>query len=292
MGPKGSTQFGWEESDAPLPSGNWPTTAPEVPVAAEPGAEGRDAGRHGDGEGRVRRLGRDGARCGFDMLEIRAAHGYLLSSFITLLTNRRTDEHGGSLENRPRHLLEVPPCDARGLAGRAAASRCAFRPMINGHRGRYAGRRGRDRQAVAGGGRRHLRRVGRPDVEQCLAGLRPHAPDAVLDRIRNETGMATICGNIHEATAVNSIPMAGRADLRAWRVRTSPTSLDAAAAVPRTIATTWLNPYLPGRNQIHRLAERATTMGYFKGGRGGRQRFPPCGGGPGWGYRRGCGSWS
>ena len=47
------------------------------------------------------------ARCGFDMLEIHAAHGYLLSSFITPLTNRRTDDYGGSLENRMRYPLEV-----------------------------------------------------------------------------------------------------------------------------------------------------------------------------------------
>ena len=47
------------------------------------------------------------ARCGFDMLEMHAAHGYLLSSFITPLTNRRTDEYGGSLENRMRYPLEV-----------------------------------------------------------------------------------------------------------------------------------------------------------------------------------------
>ena len=61
-----------------------------------------------------------GAACGFDMLELHCAHGYLLSAFISPLTNRRTDEYGGALENRLRFPLEVFAGDARGVAGGAA----------------------------------------------------------------------------------------------------------------------------------------------------------------------------
>ena len=73
------------------------------------------------------------ARCGFDMLELHAAHGYLLSSFITPLTNRRTDEYGGSA--RKPHALPARgiPCGARRLAGRQAD--------LDAHLGQRLGRR-------------------------------------------------------------------------------------------------------------------------------------------------------
>ena len=61
-----------------------------------------------------------GQRAGFDMLELHCAHGYLLASFISPLTNRRTDEYGGSLENRLRFPLEVFRAHAQGVAGREA----------------------------------------------------------------------------------------------------------------------------------------------------------------------------
>ena len=67
-------------------------------------------------------------RAGFDMLELHYAHGYLMSAFITPLTNRRTDAYGGSLENRMRFPLEVLPRRARGVAGARSRSRCASRP--------------------------------------------------------------------------------------------------------------------------------------------------------------------
>ena len=67
-------------------------------------------------------------RAGFDMLEIHAAHGYLLSSFITPLTNNRTDEYGGSLENRMRYPLEIFARGAGGLARSTSRSRSASRP--------------------------------------------------------------------------------------------------------------------------------------------------------------------
>ena len=108
-GPKGSTKLMWEGMDEPLAAGNWPVVAPSaIPYAAasqtpqelthEQMIEIRDA---------FARAAAMGRQAGFDMLELHCAHGYLLSSFITPLRNRRIDEYGGSLENRLRYPLEV-----------------------------------------------------------------------------------------------------------------------------------------------------------------------------------------
>ncbi|MDP1565363.1 MAG: bifunctional salicylyl-CoA 5-hydroxylase/oxidoreductase, partial [Polaromonas sp.] len=108
-GPKGSTQVGWESPDEPLPSGNWPLLAASAvsygPTNAVPAAMTRDD------MDRIKAQFVQSAvyatQAGFDWLELHCAHGYLLSSFITPLTNLRTDDYGGSLENRCRYPLEV-----------------------------------------------------------------------------------------------------------------------------------------------------------------------------------------
>jgi anthraniloyl-CoA monooxygenase len=108
-GPKGSTQLGWEEMDAPLKEANWPVlAASEVPWSARnqvPKAMDRaDMDRVRDQFVAATQMAE---RAGFDMIELHCAHGYLLSSFITPLTNRRSDENGGPLKNRMRYPLEV-----------------------------------------------------------------------------------------------------------------------------------------------------------------------------------------
>ncbi len=119
-GPKGSTQLGWEQIDEPLPVGNWPLVAPS-PISYGPRNQLPRAMTRVDMD-RIRnqfmRAARMGARCGFDILELHCAHGYLLSSFICPLTNLRTDEYGGALDNRLRFPLEVFRSDACGVAGR------------------------------------------------------------------------------------------------------------------------------------------------------------------------------
>src|SRR2546428_1994608 len=108
-GRKGSTRRLWEGNDEPLPDGNWPllsaSALPYHPYSQVPKAmdrcdmdEVRDQFIH---------AARMAEQAGFDMLELHAAHGYLLASFISPLTNIRTDEYGGSLENRARYPLEI-----------------------------------------------------------------------------------------------------------------------------------------------------------------------------------------
>src|SRR4029450_13413638 len=108
-GAKGSTRVGWEEDNAPLPDGNWPVMAasdvPWSPVNQTPVPMTRaDTDKVGAEFVGAVRMGID---AGFDMVELHAAHGYLLSGFLTPLQNKRTDEFGGSLENRLRYPLEV-----------------------------------------------------------------------------------------------------------------------------------------------------------------------------------------
>jgi anthraniloyl-CoA monooxygenase len=108
-GRKGSTQLMWEGMDEPLPDGNWevmgPSALPYGPQSQLP----REMTRH-DMDAVVRQFvetTRRGAEAGFDLLELHCAHGYLLSSFLSPISNRRSDEYGGSLENRLRFPLEV-----------------------------------------------------------------------------------------------------------------------------------------------------------------------------------------
>src|SRR4051794_16233154 len=103
-GAKGSTRLGWEGNDVPLEDGNWPVMAasdiPWSPVNQVPRPMTRtdmDAVRD-----QFVAAVRMGVEAGFDMVELHAAHGYLLASFITPLQNKRTDEYGGAFGKRPR----------------------------------------------------------------------------------------------------------------------------------------------------------------------------------------------
>jgi anthraniloyl-CoA monooxygenase len=264
-GPKGSTELGGVEDNRPLESGNWPIVSvsdvPWSPQNQVPQAMDRaDMDRLRDAFVAGAEMGE---RCGFDMLELHMAHGYLLSAFITPLTNTRTDEYGGSLENRMRWPLEV-----------FAAVRAAWpedKPIsVRISANDWVGADGitpEDAVEIA----RMLQAAG-VDICDVSAGQTSTQARPVYgrmfqtpfsDRIRNETGMATMAvGNIYEPDHVNSILMAGRADLVAlarphltdpyWTLR--------AASNLGDRAEKWPDPYLPGRNQLWRLAERAETM--------------------------------
>ena len=109
-GRKGSTQLGWQKIDHPLAEGNWPLLSASALPYIEGVSQTPRAMTRADMD-QVRdnfvAATRRAVAAGFDWLELHCAHGYLLSSFISPLTNQRDDEYGGSLENRLRYPLEV-----------------------------------------------------------------------------------------------------------------------------------------------------------------------------------------
>ncbi|HEY6662534.1 MAG TPA: bifunctional salicylyl-CoA 5-hydroxylase/oxidoreductase, partial [Sphingomicrobium sp.] len=215
-GAKGSTRLGWDGDNLPLDDGNWPVmSAGDIawsPVNQTPTAMTRadmDAVRD-----QFVAAVRMGLECGFDMVELHAAHGYLLSSFITPLQNNRTDEYGGPLENRLRYPLEV-----------FAAMRAAWpsdRPMsVRISATDWAGADGiTPDDAVAIGEAFAREGADLIDVsagqtwaeQQPVYGRMFQTPFS--DKIRNEARLATMAvGNIYEPDHANSILAAGRADL-------------------------------------------------------------------------------
>jgi anthraniloyl-CoA monooxygenase len=265
-GPKGSTQLGWQKSDAPLASGNWPVMAASD-VGWSP-ANQRPKSMDRDDMATVRdqfvASAEMAARCGFDMLEIHAAHGYLLSSFITPLTNRRTDEYGGVLENRMRYPLEIyRAVRAVWPAEKPISMRISASDWVEGEGVTPAEAVEIARLLQAAG-------VDICDVSAGQTSIRARPVYGRMfqtpfsDRIRNETGMATMAvGNIYEPDHVNSILLAGRADLVCLarpHLADPYWTLHAAVALgDRDVK--WPDPYLPGRDQVYRLAERNATLG-------------------------------
>ncbi|KAB2920285.1 MAG: bifunctional salicylyl-CoA 5-hydroxylase/oxidoreductase [Hyphomicrobiaceae bacterium] len=264
-GPKGSTRLGWETMDAPLAQGNWEVIAPS-PVPWSAGNQVPRAMTRSDMD-KVRddfvRATLMAERAGFDMLELHCAHGYLLSAFITPLTNRRPDAYGGTLENRLRFPLEVYH------AVRAvwpADKPISVRVSANDWMG-VEGVTPEDAVRIA----RMLQTAG-VDIVDVSAGQTSARAQPVYgrmfqtpfsDRIRNETGIATMAvGNIYEPDHVNSILMAGRADLCCLarpHLADPYWTLHAAARLGYRNET-WPKPYLAGRDQLHRIAERTDAQ--------------------------------
>jgi anthraniloyl-CoA monooxygenase len=264
-GPKGSTQLGWQEMDAPLADGNWPLLSASD-IAWSPRNQTPQPMNRADMDS-VREqfvaAATMGARAGFDMLEIHAAHGYLLSSFITPLTNNRTDAYGGSLDNRLRFPLEVfHAVRAVWPEERPISMRISATDWIG-----EAGVTPAEAVAIA----RLLQAAG-VDICDVSAGQTSTRARPIYgrmfqtpfsDRIRNETGMATMAvGNIYEPDHVNSILMAGRADLVCLarpHLADPYWTLHAASALGDH-EERWPLPYLAGRDQLWRLAERTDRM--------------------------------
>ena len=255
-GPKGSTQIGWEQTDEPLPTGNWPLIAASA-VAFGPTNQTPSAMSRADMDRVTAEFVQSthyAAQAGFDWLELHCAHGYLLSSFITPLTNVRTDEYGGSLQNRCRYPLEV--------FGAMRAVWPAHLPMsvrISAHDWAPGGNTDDDAVAIA-----RLFKAAGCDVIDVSSGQTTRAAKPVYgrmyqtpfaDRIRNEVGIQTMAvGAISESDQVNSIIAAGRADLCAIA---RPHLADPAwtlheAAKLQSRHVTWPLPYLSGRDQLYR----------------------------------------
>jgi anthraniloyl-CoA monooxygenase len=215
-GPKGSTRVGWEGYDVPLERGNWPLMAASDVPWSERNQIPRPMTR-ADMDEVIEQFVASvlmGLEAGFDMVELHAAHGYLLSSFVTPLTNRRGDEYGGSLENRLRFPLEVfRAMRAAWPADRPMSVRISANDWMGGA-GVTPDEAVRIGRAFAGAGADLIDvSAGQTWAESApVYGRMFQTPFA--DQIRNEGRVATMAvGNIYESDHVNSILAAGRADL-------------------------------------------------------------------------------
>jgi anthraniloyl-CoA monooxygenase len=214
-GRKGATKLMWEGIDRPLEEGAWDICSaspiPYFPDSQVP----REATRADMDEIKAQFVAaaERGERAGFDMLELHCAHGYLLASFLSPLTNRRADEYGGSIENRLRFPLEV--FDAMREVWPA------HKPMsvrISATDWAEGGLTGDDSVEIAGAFAQHGVDLVDVSTGQTVREARPiygrMFQTPFSDQIRNEARVATMCvGNITTADQVNTILAAGRADL-------------------------------------------------------------------------------
>ena len=260
-GRKGSTQLGWQKMDAPLEKNNWPLVSASAIPWSNNNAIPEEMTQ--DQMQKVLMQFVDSVkmanRAGFDMIELHAAHGYLISSFISPKSNIRKDKYGGSLENRMRYPLEL-----------AKAMRLNWpkeKPMsVRISANDWLGKEGitpEDSVEIA----RMFKNID-IDIIDVSSGQTSEDANPIYgrmfqtpfsDRIRNEVGIKTMAvGNIYEADHVNSILMAGRADLVClarphlsdpyWTLRAGTQIGDRNE--------TWPKPYLTGRDQLWRLADR------------------------------------
>ena len=264
-GRKGSTRLAWDGIDLPLDAGNWPLIAPSpLPYVTGTSQVPREMTR--TDMDRVKadfvEATRRAANADFDMIEFHAAHGYLMSSFISPLTNLRRDEYGGSLENRCRYPLEV-----------FRAMRAVWpkdRPMsvrISAHDWVPGGITPDDAVEVA-----RLFREADADIIHVSSGQvsKDEAPVygrmfqvPFSDQIRNELDVPTIAvGNIFEADHVNTIIAAGRADLCALaRPHLADPAWTLHAAAEQGVKDIfWPKPYQGGKVQLERNLERAAQL--------------------------------
>ena len=264
-GRKGATRLASDAIDMPLQSGAWPLLAPSaLPYIEAVSQIPREMDRadmeriKADFVAATRRA----ASADFDMIEFHAAHGYLMSSFISPLTNRRNDEYGGSLENRCRYPLEVF-CAMREVwpAGKPMSVRISAHDWVPG------GTTPEDAVVVAS-----LFKAAGADIIHVSSGQvsKDEAPVygrmfqvPFSDQIRNELHVPTIAvGNIFEADHVNTIIAAGRADLCALarpHLADPAWTLHAAAALGYKNIV-WPPQYQGGRLQLERNLDRAAQL--------------------------------
>ncbi|MBC7469394.1 MAG: bifunctional salicylyl-CoA 5-hydroxylase/oxidoreductase, partial [Ramlibacter sp.] len=265
-GAKGSTRVPWDKGeDLPLDDGNWLLVSASPQQYLDGVSQWSHAMTREDMDrvlGHFVRATRWAAEAGFDWLELHCAHGYLLSSFISPLTNQRSDDYGGSLANRLRYPLEM------FRAMRAAwPESLPISVRISAHDWVEGGITVDDAVEIA----RAFKEAG-ADMIDCSSGQvskkqRPvygrmyQTPFA--DRIRNEVRIPTIAvGAISEADHVNSIIAAGRADLCAVarpHLATPSWTLLEAAKIGYTDVQ-WPKQYRSGKSQLERNLEREKAL--------------------------------
>ena len=260
-GSKASTRLAWDGTDLPLESGNWPI----VGASAQQYLPGVSQVSREIGKDEMQQLKqrfveatRDCIDIGADWLELHCAHGYLLSEFISPLTNKRTDEYGGSLENRLRYPIEVfKAMRAVWPQDKPMSVRISATDWVEG------GITPADAVAIA----KAFKAAG-ADLIDCSAGQVSKQEKPVYgrmwqtpfaDRVRQEAGIATMAvGAITEADHVNSIIAAGRADLCAVarpHLANPSWTLTEAARIGYT-PIVWPKQYYQGKRQLEALFER------------------------------------
>jgi len=270
-GAKGSTRVPWEGEDQPLAAGNWPLVSASPQQYLDGVSDWSKAMTRADMD-RVRddfvHSARLAAEAGFDWLELHCAHGYLLSSFISPLTNQRTDEYGGSLANRLRYPLEV-----FHAVREVWPKDLPISVRISAHDWVEGGITPDDAVEIA-----RIFKAAGVDMIDCSSGQVSKKQQPVYgrmyqtpfaDRIRNEAGIPTIAvGAISEADHVNSIIAAGRADLcavaRPHLANPAWTLLEAAKIGVTDVP--WPKQYRAAKVQLERNLEREKTMAAQAGG--------------------------
>ncbi|MGH3500713.1 MAG: bifunctional salicylyl-CoA 5-hydroxylase/oxidoreductase [Nocardioidaceae bacterium] len=215
-GRKGSTKLMWEGIDEPLPEGNWEVVGPS-PLPYQPGVNQVPRELTVAEMMEIKQQFVDSTlraeEAGFDLVELHCAHGYLLSSFISPVTNQRVDEYGGSLANRLRYPLEVYAAMREVWpSGKPLTVRISATDWVEG------GVDTDDAVEIA----RAFASAGADVIDVSTGQVTPDEQPAYgrsfqtpySDAIRNRVGVPTMTvGAISSYDDVNSIILAGRADL-------------------------------------------------------------------------------
>jgi anthraniloyl-CoA monooxygenase len=264
-GRKGSTQIGWEKMDDPLDEvrhgPNWEVVAPS-PLAYREGVNAVPRAITLADMARIREQFVASARladeAGFDMLELHMAHGYLLASFISPITNLREDAFGGSLANRLRWPLEVwDAVRAVWPAHKPMSVRISATDWIGG------GTTGADAVAIAKTFKAHGCDLIDVSTGQTDPASRPvygrMFQATFAEQVRLEAGIATMAvGAVTTADQIDTLLVSGRADLVALarpHLADPYFTLHAAAAAGYA-GISWPSAYLPGAEQAYALARR------------------------------------
>ena len=259
-GRKGSVKLPWEGTDIPLEE-SWTRLGPSAleygPTLPPP----REMSKAEMGEVKAQfvRATRMAEQAGFDMIELHCAHGYLLSSFLTPISNQRADEYGGSVENRMRYPLEIfSEMRSEWPAQKPMSVRVSATDWVEDGLTTDESVAIGKAFVAAGADVIHV------STGQTVSNAKPvfgrlfQTPYS--DRIRNEGRVPTIAvGNITDADQVNSIIAAGRADLVAIgrpHLSDPQWTLHAAAQLGYAGAK-WPIQYYQGRVQLEREVARA-----------------------------------